>query len=247
MGAAAPSGGMGTGFVASIGFHVGLAAAALWWAGRPAPVRPPVYRVELVGQAGVRQAGVEAPEAPPAPAPEEPAAGAERVAKEKVIPKPTKDRRAVKPSPKATPSPATRKTPPGSARKAENPQGGAPKAGAGAAGGKSGADVVNLRTEGIAFPFPGYLNNVTRQVFLNWSPRRVAAALVAEVKFIIRRDGSVMGIEVVKRSGDRLYDLDAMGAIEAVGATRGFGRLPEGWTDDVLVVYFTFDYAMRPN
>jgi len=70
---------------------------------------------------------------------------------------------------------------------------------------------------------------------------------VAEVKFIIRRDGSVMGIEVVKRSGDRLYDLDAMGAIEAVGASRGFGRLPEGWSDDVLVVYFTFDYAMRPN
>ena len=42
-------------------------------------------------------------------------------------------------------------------------------------------------------------------------------------------------------------DLDAMGAIEAVGSTRGFGPLPQGWTDDVLIVYFTFDYALRPN
>lgn len=243
---AVPARGIGTGIAASVLLHAGLVSGVLWWAGRPGPVRPPVYRVELVGQAGVRQVGVEAPEAPPAAAPETPVAGAERVAKERVIPKPTKDRRAVKPSPKATPLPATRKSAP-SARKGSADAGGAPKAGAGATGGKTGADVVNLRTEGITFPFPGYLNNVTRQVFLNWSPRRVAAALVAEVKFIIRRDGSVMGIEVVKRSGDRLYDLDAMGAIEAVGASRGFGRLPEGWSDDVLVVYFTFDYAMRPN
>jgi protein TonB len=38
-----------------------------------------------------------------------------------------------------------------------------------------------------------------------------------------------------------------MGAIEAVGATRSFGALPSGWADDVLVVYFTFDYALRPQ
>ena len=57
----------------------------------------------------------------------------------------------------------------------------------------------------------------------------------------------MLAIEVVKGSGDRIYDLDAMGAIEAVGSTRGFGPLPQGWTDDVLIVYFTFDYALRPN
>jgi len=104
-----------------------------------------------------------------------------------------------------------------------------------------------VRTDGIAFPYPGYLSNIVRQIALNWSPRRVSAALVTELKFMIRRDGTVVGIEVVKRSGDRLYDLDAMGAIEAVGSTRSFGALPAGWADDVLVVYFTFDYALRPQ
>ena len=103
-----------------------------------------------------------------------------------------------------------------------------------------------MRTPGIEFPFPGYLTNIVRQITLNWTPRRTSAALVTEVKFMIRRDGSVAGIEVVRSSGDAFYNADAMGAIEAVGANRGFGALPAGWSDDVLVVYFTFDYALRP-
>jgi protein TonB len=119
------------------------------------------------------------------------------------------------------------------------------KAGSGKVGGK-GADVANVKTEGIAFPFPGYLNNIVRQLTLSWSPRRVAATLVTEVKFVIRRDGSVSGIDIVKSSGDRLYDSEAAGAVEAVGATRGFGVLPKDWKDDALVVYFTFDYSLRP-
>ena len=85
-----------------------------------------------------------------------------------------------------------------------------------------------------------------RQITLSYQPRKVSATLLAEVKFMIRRDGSVAGIEVVKSSGDRLFDLEAMATIEAVGASRSFGPLPSGWTDDVLIVYFTFDYALRP-
>lgn len=233
------------GMFASVAVHGGLVLLAIWWSSRPAPFRPPVYRVELVGQAGPRQAGVETPTAAPATqAPD--VAGAERVKEEKVLPSTTKAKKVV-PSPKATPSPnrskkAGAKTAPATDAKSSS----APKSGAGATGTK-GADVANVRTDGIAFPFPGYLNNIVRQIALNWSPRRVSAALVTEVKFLIRRDGSVAGIEVVKTSGDRLYDLDGVGAVEAAGTTRSFGPLPSGWSDDVLVVYFTFDYALRPN
>ncbi|MEQ1693976.1 MAG: energy transducer TonB, partial [Gemmatimonas sp.] len=121
-----------------------------------------------------------------------------------------------------------------------------PKAGSGQDGGK-GADVRNMRTEGIAFPFPGYLSNIVRQITLSYKmPRGVSAALVAEVKFMIRRDGSVADIEVVKSSGDRSFDLEARATVESVGTARSFGPLPSGWTDDVLIVYFTFDYALRP-
>jgi protein TonB len=237
---------LGGGVVASVLVHAALLALVVWVGSRPEPERPPVYRVELVGQAGVRQAGVENPTTE-ATASKNDVAGAERVEEEKVLPTPSKAKKVL-PSPRATPS--TDRTKKGGARNAPAPtptkSNAAPRAGAGATGSK-GADVANVRTDGIAFPYPGYLSNIVRQIALNWTPRRVSAALVTELKFMIRRDGTVVGIEVVKRSGDRLYDLDAMGAIEAVGSTRGFGALPSGWADDVLVVYFTFDYALRPQ
>lgn len=243
---AAGSSPLGSGLVVSCVVHAAMLATAVWWGGRPVPARPPVYRVELIGQAGVRQAGVERP-TEAATASRDAVKGAERVEAEKTVPTPSKAKK-VAPAPRATPS--TDRTKKGGATTApaaaKNAPAGAPKSGAGATGTK-GADVANVRTDGIEFPFPGYLSNIVRQIALNWAPRRVSAALVTELKFLIRRDGTVVGIEVVKRSGDRLYDLDAMGAIEAVGSTRSFGPLPSGWADDVLVVYFTFDYALRPQ
>lgn len=237
---------LGSGFAVSAGVHVALFALALWVGNQPDEVRPPVYRVELVGQAGPRQAGVEQPTTE-ATASKQDVAGAERVEEEKTLPTPSKAKKVL-PSPRATPS--VDRTKKGGARNAPAPtatkRNAAPRAGAGATGTK-GADVANVRTDGIAFPYPGYLSNIVRQIALNWTPRRVSAALVTELKFMIRRDGTVAGIEIVKRSGDRLYDLDAMGAIEAVGNARSFGALPAGWADDVLVVYFTFDYALRPQ
>ncbi len=242
----APRGGIGGGLVLSAVVHVGLVAAAVYVASRPEPARPPVYRVNLVGApAGPRQAGVvDAAPTPPTPAPKADVSGAERVAPpEKALPSAQKAPKApAKATPSATPSRAAGTK---NATPASKTATAVPRAGSGATGGK-GADVANLKTEGIAFPFPGYLNNIVRQLTLNWSPRRVSAALVSEVKFLIRRDGSVAGIEVVKSSGDRLYDAEASGAVEAVGATRSFGVLPAGWKDDVLVVYFTFDYSLRP-
>lgn len=239
-------GSLGRGVAVSVALHGALLALVIWIGSRPEEARPPVYRVELIGQAGPRQAGVEKPTTE-ATASTDPVAGAERVEEEKTVPTPSKAK-TVLPSPKATPS--TDRTKKGGARNAPAPtktkSNAAPKSGAGATGSK-GADVANIRTDGIAFPFPGYLSNIVRQIALNWSPRRVSAALVTELKFMIRRDGTVAGIEVVKRSGDRLYDLDAMAAIEAVGTSRSFGPLPSGWSDDVLVVYFTFDYALRPQ
>lgn len=236
---------LGSGLAASVVVHAALVALVFWWSGRPAPLRPPVYRVELVGQIGTRRAGVEKSTAAATPAPA--AAAAERVPEEKAAPttKPVKKPAAA--TAKATPSPAKSKQAGDKTAPKTTAKAAAPQAGAGANGGTKGADVANIKTDGIEFPYPGYLNNITRQIALNWTPSKVSAALVAEVKFTIRRDGSVMDIQVVKRSGDVLYDADARGAIEAVGNTKGFNPLPSGWKDDVLVVYFTFDYSFRPR
>ncbi|MDQ8178903.1 MAG: energy transducer TonB, partial [Gemmatimonadota bacterium] len=115
----------------------------------------------------------------------------------------------------------------------------APTAGGGAVGG-TGTDVATVRTEGIQFPFPGYLQNIVRQIALNFRPRN-PGALTAEVLFFIHRDGSVSGFRFVQRSGNFAFDVEAEGAVEA--ATGAFGPLPKGFGDDILPVTFRFDPA----
>jgi len=116
----------------------------------------------------------------------------------------------------------------------------AAKAGGGPTGDK-GTDVATVRAEGIEFPFPGYLNNIVRQIALKFKPRNPAARLRAEVRFLIHRDGSVSDIQFIKKSGNFSFDLEAQGAVEAASSMRAFGPLPAGFPDDVLPVVFSFD------
>ncbi|HKK08278.1 MAG TPA: TonB C-terminal domain-containing protein, partial [Gemmatimonadota bacterium] len=66
-------------------------------------------------------------------------------------------------------------------------------------------------------------------------------ALRAEISFVIHKDGSVSGIDWVRRSGDLSFDLEARGAVEAAGRARAFGSLPKGYPRDRLRVSFFFD------
>ena len=100
--------------------------------------------------------------------------------------------------------------------------------------------MANVSIKGLPFPYPGYLQNIVRQVALRFSPPS-AGALQTDVAFLIHRDGSVSDIRVVKGSGNYSFDLEAQGAVEAAGAARAFGALPQGFRDDVLPVTFSFD------
>jgi outer membrane biosynthesis protein TonB len=207
--------------------HGGALATLLIFGARGAQIQAPIYRVELIAAArGDRAIGVVDPiqtataETPKVttPPPTE-------------VPTPAKER----PAPRRTP---TRATPTPAAQSKQRSQA-APKAGGGPEGG-AGTDVTNVRTEGMNFPFPEYLNNVVRQIQLRFKPRG-AGNLVTEVVFFIRRDGSVQDLQIQKRSGSLAFDLEAQGAVEAVSAARAFGPLPAGWGDDVLKVIFTFE------
>jgi periplasmic protein TonB len=196
------------------------------------PALPPMYRVDLVAAPpGPRAAGVVRETAPAEPA------------EAKVPPK-----AATAPDnvPRAPIAPPTRRPPPTRATENVTPKAAprvAPAQAATAGGGETGGagtDVATVRTEGIEFPFPGYLRNIVRQVQLNFSPRN-PGALKAEVYFLIRRDGSVTGFRFVTRSGNFAFDLEAEAAVEA--AARNFGPLPAGFTDDILPVSFSFDPA----
>ncbi|MGI8619483.1 MAG: TonB C-terminal domain-containing protein [Gemmatimonadaceae bacterium] len=123
---------------------------------------------------------------------------------------------------------------------AARPRTAAARAGGGPTGGR-GTDVATVQTEGIEFPFPGYLNNIVRQIALRFQPPDADARLKAEVMFLIHRNGSVSNVRFITRSGSYPFDLEAQGAVEAAAAARAFGPLPEGFSDDVLPVVFSFD------
>jgi protein TonB len=212
----------------SLLLHALLVALVLLFRPGPAPPSPPIYRVDLVAApAGERSAGVVKP-APAAPAEPTPPVRPKTAPREMPAPdaKPTK--RAA--TPDATPMPPTQTKPAPTA---------APVAGGGETGGR-GTDVVTVSTGGIEFPYPGYLENIVRQIALQFKPSS-RGALSAEVFFIINRDGSVplTSIRLVRRSGVYSFDLEAQGAVEA--AAKSFGALPSGFSEDALPVTFRFD------
>jgi periplasmic protein TonB len=199
---------------------------------RPAPPKqlPPMYRVNIVAAPpGPRAEGIVVPPAPAPPKPPAPAPPPPRAqTPPKAMPMPTKV--PAKAVPPATPTPVPTATP---------PKAPAPRAGGGPTGDK-GTDVATVRTEGVDFPFPGYLENIVRQIAKNFGEHR-NSNVRAEVQFLIRRDGSVSAISFITRSGDYSFDLDAQGAVESAGNARAFGPLPNGFSDDVLPVIFSFD------
>lgn len=220
------AGGFAASVIASAVLHVGIIAAFLGLRPATPMATPEYYRVNIVAAAPspVPTAGAVAPVAPvpevEKPVPPRPKTDDVAPVATKTTPRRT-DRRA---TPNVSDTKVPRNTP-------------AQTAGGGERGG-TGTDVANIRTEGIDFPYPGYLENIVRQIALRFRPPR-GPSVKAEVMFLIRRDGTVTGFRFMQRSGSFTFDLEAQGAVES--AANAFGPLPAGFRDDVLPVMFSFD------
>ncbi|MEP6991933.1 MAG: TonB C-terminal domain-containing protein [bacterium] len=218
----------------SVVVHVAAAATFLVVRTTPHPPMAPIYSVSLVAApAGARQVGVVQPAPPVAETPKPVPPAPTPLARE--TPEPARMKAPAKTAkvPPRAPKTAT----PNATQASATPAAAAPVAGGGPQGGK-GADVANVKADGIAFPYPVYLQNIVRQIALNFRPS-AHGALTAEVAFMIRRDGTVAGVRLTKRSSVYSFDQDALAAIEL--ASRAFGPLPQGFSDDVLPVIFSFD------
>ncbi|MEO5815733.1 MAG: TonB C-terminal domain-containing protein [Gemmatimonadaceae bacterium] len=216
--------------VAAIVLHA--LVATLFLVAKQSPHAPmaPTYRVNLIAApAGARAIGVVQPAptpvvTPPAPTP-----------RARATPEPDRMKTPAKVPPLRTPKTATPNVPqPVAPPKAAAP---APTAAGGPVGGR-GADVASVKVDGIDFPYPVYLQNVVRQIALQFKPT-ARGALQAEVAFLIRRDGTIAGLRLTRRSSVFSFDQDALAAVEL--ASRAFGPLPQGFSDDVLPVIFSFD------
>ena len=232
---AAPGGALKVPLALSAVLHlVAIAALVGLQRDRP-PAMPPMYKVNIVAAPpGPRAIGTVNPPRAAAPAtPTPPPPRAEMPEKSMPAP-PTATPPRRQPPAAATPVPPAAGTPAPPRDAAATPAGGGPTGG-------RGADVATVRTEGIDFPYPGYLNNIVRQVALRFDPDNPRSALRAEVMFVIRRDGSVADVRFVTSSRNYAFDLEAQGAIDAAARSGAFGPLPAAFPDDALTVIFSFD------
>jgi protein TonB len=183
---------------------------------------PPTYRVHLVAAPAPDLESRKAPQAFDRPAEEKPApipaAKRPQSTVSRATPPPTRDQTHREAAPRTT---STNQPLPG-----EKPS--------------TGNDVATVSTEGVAFPFPEYLQNIVSQVLRVWQRPEQRTPLEAEVSFLVHRDGSVTDLQFVRRSGNFAFDLEAQGVIEELGQRRLFGALPAGWTPDILFVRFYF-------
>ena len=196
---------------------------------KPGPDFPPVYAVNLVAAPAPTANTRPAPEAVERPAEEPPAPSVPKPEPQRDQPKPAPVERPRAPTPEQRePAPRTRST--------QTPAPGETPG--------TGNDAVTVKTPGLAFPFPGYLENIYNQIYRRWE-RPLGSNLSAEVTFLIMRDGSVRDLRFSRSSGNFSFDLSAQGAIEAAGNTKAFGPLPDGFEADVLLVSFYFSPATR--
>ena len=220
----------------SVLLHGGLIAAFFVLHAAPPPQGPPIYSVRLIAGPAAPATTVES--APPAakPAPVEKAAAPPPTPPKKSVPV----KKAAKKTPPA-PAIASQTAPPKATAAA--PPSETPPASALSTGGK-GADVANVTTGGVEFPYPYYTNRIVNEILKRFPEQRIR--LVAEVRFVIRRDGTVdpASIRLQTSSGAYSFDTQAMGAVEAAANAKVFGALPSGYQEDILPITFRFSPSL---
>jgi outer membrane biosynthesis protein TonB len=200
----------------------GLAGVLLLGGAPSRRALPPVYKVQLIAAPAPDPTARKAPEAVERPSAAPPAP----------LPKP-------KPAPKSAASHATPPPPPDAVRREAAPRTTPKTAPLPGEEPSTGSDVATVSTEGVAFPYPEYLQNIMTQILRRWQ-KPYGTSPDMEVSFFIHRDGSITALQFVKRSGSFASDLEAQGAVEETGRSKVFGPLPAGWESDVLFVRFFF-------
>jgi TonB family protein len=102
---------------------------------------------------------------------------------------------------------------------------------------QGGGGFGGARTDYADFCCPEYLRTMTDLIRRNWQ-RQQGAAGATHMKFVIRRDGSIDGIEVEKSSGQALLDQAARRALTLTTLP----PLPREFKERQLTVYLAFEY-----
>ena len=103
----------------------------------------------------------------------------------------------------------------------------------------SGGDGMNAQTFGLDnFCCPEYLQTMLQLIRRNWNSKQGAPGN-AVVKFVIRRDGALTQVEVVKSSNNVILDLESRRAVFQTGKVP---PLPPQYDGQNLTIHLTFEY-----
>ena len=88
------------------------------------------------------------------------------------------------------------------------------------------------------FCCPEYLAIMRDLILRNWNSKQGTEGITS-MKFVIRRDGRIEGIQVARSSGSAGLDYFSQRALQLVGQ---FPPLPAGYDQPTLTVYLAFEY-----
>lgn len=101
-----------------------------------------------------------------------------------------------------------------------------------------GGGTGGARTDVQNFCCPAYLTSIVSQIKRNWNNRQQLSGQNT-VKFVVRRDGTIEGIEI-DQSGGQLLDIASMRALQV---TKQVSELPREFTSNQLTIYLIFEYS----
>jgi TonB family protein len=231
---------LGTMVAVSIALHLALFGIVIAGANRD---RQP----ERVTRLNIRFAGSPAPIARPGPPAAKPAAVKSEVVKPVETPKPAPKVEDAKPVKKEAYAPKQEslfgkstkpvpksETPAEPATSSEAPAGAAVDQGFSLPG-VGAAGVTGL--EGGDFPYTIYVNQMLAKVGRNWARPQAAGELLAQVYFVIERDGRVRDAKIEKSSGNAAFD---RAALRSIIESSPMPPLPFGYSGTWLGVHLTF-------
>jgi len=231
--------------LASVALHVVMMIGA-WWAHRSMsdPFEYVSYQIELVMTGDLEfpeEVGAPEPPVVTTPEPQPPPPPVEETPPPPP-PEPEPDPEPAPPAPEPAPEPEPEPPPPQpdpAPQPEPQPQLEQPPVSTETA---SSAE-MNIRMEGLQRDFPAYYQQIVTEIqrCFRWDG---PATWTAVLRFEIQSDGRVpaASMSFFNSSGNRAFDLAAMGAVECAGGGR-FSPLPEDLPFDILPIQFTFGPA----
>ncbi len=90
--------------------------------------------------------------------------------------------------------------------------------------------------------FKPYMKDLQKKIKSNWSPKKYSQSKNIVTTFNVSKEGEIKDVEIIKSSGDDVFDADALNAISISAPV---DKLPKEFKGDFVKIQFSFDYNVH--